>query len=301
VDVPIPDYRAALREDLTGLRIGHVAHFYEQDSASGEEQRAAMQAAVAVLRELGATVEEIGLRPLQTYYDVKIVIAEAELLSVHRDDFVQRPYDFSSDLRRRILPASVFTALDYVSALRLRQQLIDEARPVFARFDALLTLGNGPATRIADHRTVSSWESPKIAAAFNVIGGGAVSLCNGFSRDGLPLSMQIASRPFEDATALAIAHAYERATGWRDRRPALHAATPKPAIVARFADPERPQLDAQTLRIAEVAAQRSGFMMDQTLFIELCEGLPHALAMARRLQASFPRDQEPCLSFRMPR
>jgi aspartyl-tRNA(Asn)/glutamyl-tRNA(Gln) amidotransferase subunit A len=301
VDVAIPDYRSALREDLQGVRIGHVAHFYEQDTSCTAQQRAAMQAAIGVLQDLGATVEEVQLQPLETYYDVKIIIAEAELLSVHRDDFVASPYDFSSDLRRRILPACVFTALDYVNALRMRQRLIDEARPMFARYDALLTLGNGPSSKLADHRTVSSWESPKITTAFNVIGGGAVSLCNGFSDDGLPLSMQIASRPFEDATALAIAHAYECATNWRSHRPGLSADTVKPEIEPRFSDPERPELDPQSIAIAEIAAQRNGFDLDETLFIELCEGLPHALAMARRLNPSFPRDQEPCLSFRMPR
>ena len=49
------------------------------------------------------------MRPLEAYYDVKIVIAESELLSVHHFAFVSRPYDFSSDIRRRILPACVFT------------------------------------------------------------------------------------------------------------------------------------------------------------------------------------------------
>ncbi|MFT5172668.1 MAG: aspartyl-tRNA(Asn)/glutamyl-tRNA(Gln) amidotransferase subunit A [Gammaproteobacteria bacterium] len=300
VNVPIPDYRSTLREDLRGVRIGHVAHFYEQDTPCSAEQRAAMQAAIGVLRDLGATVEEVQLQPLETYYDVKIIIAEAELLSVHWDGFVARPYDFSSDLRRRILPACVFTALDYVNALRMRQRLIDEAKPVFAQYDALLTLGNGPSSKLADHRTVSSWESPKITTAFNVIGGGAVSLCNGFSDKGLPLSMQIASRPFEDATALAIAHAYEGATNWRARRPGLAANTIKPDIVPLYCEPERPELDAQSIAIAQVAAQRSGLELDETLFIELCEGLPHALAMARRLNPSFARNQEPCLSFRMP-
>lgn len=300
-DVAIPNYRASLRENLEGVRIGHVAHFYEQDTQASDERRAAMQAAIEVLKDLGATVEEVQLHPLEHYYDVKIVIAEAELLSVHRDDFLASPYDFSSDLRRRILPACVFTALDYVNALRMRQRLVDDARPVFARYDALLSLGNGPASKLADHRTVSSWESPKLTAAFNVIGGGAVSMCNGFSRSGLPLSMQIVSRPFEDATALAIAHAYECATDWRARRPALQANTAKPNIEPRFIKPERPDLDPQTLAIAEAAAQRSGLELDETLFIELCEGLPHALAMARRLNPSFARDEEPCLSFRMPR
>lgn len=301
VDVPVPHYRSALRTDLKGLRIGHVGHFYEEDTHASPEQKSAMAEALEVLRSLGAIVEDVKLRPLETYYDVKIIIAEAELLSVHHSDFAEKPYDFSSDLRRRILPACVFTALDYMSAMRMRRQLVDEAKPVFEKYDALLTLGNGPATKLEDHRTVSSWESPKITTAFNVIGGGAVSICNGFTDAGLPLSMQIASRPFEDATALAIAHAYEKATNWRDRRPPVEAGMEKPTITPKYEAPELADIDAETRRIAEVAVARNSLELDETLFTELCEGLPYALAMSRRLETSFRRDEEPANVFTMPR
>ena len=49
----------------------------------------------------------------------------------------------------------------------------------------------------------------------------AMSVCTGFGEGGLPVSMQLIGRPFEDATVLRAAHTYERATAWRDRRPAL--------------------------------------------------------------------------------
>lgn len=300
-DVPVPDYRAALRQDLKGVRIGLVRHFYEEDTSATAEQKAAMEKAAGVLRELGAVVEDVRLRPLLAYYDVKIVIAESELMSVHHDDFVNRPYGFSSDIRRRILPACIFTALDYMSAQRMRRRLIDEAKPVFAKYDALLTLGSGPASKIADHSAVSSWNSPKSTTAFNVIGGGAVSVCNGFSASGLPLAMQIASRPFEDATALTIAHAYEKATAWRARRPKLEAGMAKPQIAPKHAAPAVLTLEGPARAVAEMAARRNGLKLDDTLFAELCEGAPHALAMAERLELNFRRDEEPANSFRMPR
>jgi aspartyl-tRNA(Asn)/glutamyl-tRNA(Gln) amidotransferase subunit A len=300
-DVPLPDYRAALRTDLKGVRIGLIRHFYEEDTSASAEQKAAMEKAIEVLKGLGATVEEVRLSPLGAYYDVKIVIAEAELLSVHHDDFANRPYGFSSDIRRRILPACAFTALDYMSAMRTRRRLIDEAKTIFDRYDALLTLGNGPAPKIADHTAVSSWASPKITTAFNVIGGGAVSICNGFSSKGLPLSMQIASRPFADATALAIAHAYEKATEWRARRPALEAGMTKPVIEPKHAGPASLDIDPKTRAIGEMLATRNGFALDETLFAELCEGLPYALTMADRLNKDFRRDEEPANIFRMPR
>lgn len=300
-NVPLPDYRAALRQDLKGLRIGLVRHFYEEDTKATAEQKAAMDKAVDVLKGLGAVVEDVRLSPLLRYYDVKIIIAETELLSVHHEDFVKRPYGFSSDIRRRILPAVAFTALDYMSAQRMRRRLIDEARPVFNKYDALLTIGSGPASKIENHSAKASWESPKTTTAFNLIGGGTVSVCNGFSSGGLPLAMQIASRPFEDATALAIAHAYEKATGWRAKRPALEPGMAKPKIVPKHAGPAVITLDAKTRALAEAAARRNGFDFDETVFAELCEGFEHAQEMADRMNKDYRRDEEPANSFRMPR
>jgi aspartyl-tRNA(Asn)/glutamyl-tRNA(Gln) amidotransferase subunit A len=57
--------------------------------------------------------------------------------------------------------------------------------------------------------------------AFNLTGSPALSVCNGFSADGLPTALQIVGRPFEDPLVLRVGAAYERATAWRDQRPAI--------------------------------------------------------------------------------
>ena len=88
--------------------------------------------------------------------------------------------------------------------------------------DAMLTAGAGPAPRLDAHRSLGArdkWASPR-GALISVTGAPALALPCGFSDDGLPLGMQIAGRPFEDATVLRIGPAYEQAAGWRDRRPA---------------------------------------------------------------------------------
>ena len=67
----------------------------------------------------------------------------------------------------------------------------------------------------------SMMERPSLTMPFNVTGTPAMSVCCGYSPAGLPLSFQIVGRRFEDATVLRLAHAYEQATEWRDRRPQL--------------------------------------------------------------------------------
>ena len=66
---------------------------------------------------------------------------------------------------------------------------------------------------------MASGFQPFFNRPFNVTGNPALSVCNGYSRTGLPLSLQIGGRPFEDALVLQVGHALERATGTRERRP----------------------------------------------------------------------------------
>ena len=161
--VEIPDYRAALGGDLKGVRIGVIRHFWEDDLPANEEARAAMEAALAVLADLGAELEDIRLRPLQHYTDIKVTIAESELYSVHEAALRRRPGDFGADFLGRSLPALLITAADYVQAQRARRIELEAMTEVYAKYDLLTTAGTyGPAPRFDAHRTLAFWEKPAI-------------------------------------------------------------------------------------------------------------------------------------------
>ena len=220
--VDIPDYRAMLGGDLKGKRIGIIRHFYEEDVPANDEMRTALEAAYDVLRGLGAVLEDVQIRPMRDYMDVKVTIAESELYSVHEGDLRTRPGDFGSDFLGRCTPACLISGADYVQAQRERRVMLAEMDQVWDRYDLLVTAGTyGPAPRFDSHRTVSFWEKPAITTPFNVMGGPALAVNIGFSESGLPLSMQIAGRPFADAATLQAGNAYENATTWRQRRPVL--------------------------------------------------------------------------------
>ena len=85
------------------------------------ELPAALEAAIGLFRDLGAIVEDVTLRPLHAYSDVKIVTAESELFSLHLPELIARPQDFGQDFRARSLAACLFTAEDYVRASRERR------------------------------------------------------------------------------------------------------------------------------------------------------------------------------------
>src|SRR5882762_8200991 len=165
---PIPRYHRALGEDLRGLRIGVLRHHWENDIPASEDVRKAMDAALDVLRRLGAELEECRVRPLGSYFEVKIVIAESEIFSVHRKNLMARPKDFGADFRSRVLPSVLFTAHDYVQASREHRRMMVEMNPLYARFDAFVTAGMGEAPRITDYRSVSFWQKPSVLTAWNV-------------------------------------------------------------------------------------------------------------------------------------
>lgn len=293
------DYRSALTGELRGLRIGVIRHFWEDDLEVGAEVARAMASALDVFSRLGATLEDARMRPLQDYLDVKMAIAETEIFCVHQKELIARPGDFGMPFLAQTLAGCLFDASVYVQAQRERRRMLAEMEPLYQQYDLLLTVSSAPAPRCDRLSTFKSWIAPNIHTAFSVTGGPALVLCNGYAASGLPLAMQIAGRPFEDGTVLRAAHAYERATEWRSRRPPLTPGAQRvpvnpPPVLSGVA------LDAATRSFAERRAQRAGLKLNDEQLALLCEVAPHALAMARRIEREFAREDEPANVFHLP-
>ena len=118
--------------------------------------------------------------------------------------------------------AGLITGADYVQALRLRRELVDELDRAMVDLDLVMTAATpSEAPRLDTGSKFWTLDRPSLTMPFNVTGGPAMSVCCGFGDSGLPLSFQIAGKRFADATVLRLGHAYEQATPWRDRRPSL--------------------------------------------------------------------------------
>ena len=144
----LPDYRAALTGDMRGLRIGVLRHLYEDDAPIQSVAKNALEAALDVLRGLGAVLEDARIRPAQVYHDVKITGAESELLAVHEPALRTRLADFGEDFLGRTLGALLISGADYVQASRWRRVLIAEMAPLYTKYDVLVTASPGPAPRL---------------------------------------------------------------------------------------------------------------------------------------------------------
>jgi aspartyl-tRNA(Asn)/glutamyl-tRNA(Gln) amidotransferase subunit A len=297
---PIPSYREALGQDLRGLRIGLLRHHWEADIPASEDVGKAMEAALDVLHRLGAELHECRVRPLASYFDVKIIIAESEIFSVHQKHLVARPKDFGADFRSRVLPSVLFTAHDYVQATREHRRMMAEMEPLYERFDAFVTAGMGEAPRLTDYRSVSFWQKPSLLTAWNVTGQPVLALPNGFGRKGLPLGMQIVGRPFGETTILRVGHAYERATEWHRRRPQLVHGSAAPDVVPPPVLSVSDNLDAETRDVCVKAARRAGLRLDDLMLAQLFEGAPYALGMVQRLRRDHDPHHEPANVFSFP-
>jgi aspartyl-tRNA(Asn)/glutamyl-tRNA(Gln) amidotransferase subunit A len=297
VDRPVPNYRAALDPDLRGLRVGVLRHQWEQEAKAGEELARAMEDALDVLKRLGAKIEDARMRPLQQYVDVKMAIAETEIFCVHHKDIIARGEEFGLNFLAQTLTGCLFQSIDYMGAQRERRRMLAEMAPLYAKYDVLITTSSSPAPRLDQYSPLTMWLKPNIHTAFSVTSGPAIAVCNGYSKNGLPLSMQIAGAPFDEQRVLNVALAYEQATPWRGRRPQLVAGTPRVPVTPPSAF-SGAAIDAATRAQVEVLARRAGLKLNEAQFTVLCEVAPYAFAMGARIARNHEWAEEPADVFR---
>ena len=191
------------------------------------------------------------------------------------------------DFLGRCIPACLLTGADYMAAQRERRRINLEMSGIYRNFDVLLSVGAfGPAPRLDQHSTAAFWQKPSPTTPFNVTGGPAIVLPMGFSADGLPLSLQLAGRPFDDATVLRLAHAYEGATEWHKRRPPLDVERPTQSWQGPTAQkPERASISADERDAVARAVKQAGLTLSDEVFEQVCCAVPALQAMQDRLKA----------------
>jgi aspartyl-tRNA(Asn)/glutamyl-tRNA(Gln) amidotransferase subunit A len=181
----------------------------------------AFERALAVLRELGTEVQEVEIPSIRSAMAF-LVITLAEAFAYHERDLRERPELYGDVLREKFLAGGLLTGAEYVQAQRLRAQMCTDMAAAFRHIDLLVTPTTpGPAPSFA---TVLDPDFPfarSNMAPFNMTGLPALAVPCGFTETGLPLSLQIAGRPFDEATVLRAGHAYEQATDWHRRHPAV--------------------------------------------------------------------------------
>jgi aspartyl-tRNA(Asn)/glutamyl-tRNA(Gln) amidotransferase subunit A len=215
--VPVEDYLAPLGRDIRGVKIG-VPRAYFFDGIDSEVAQA-FEGALTTLRGLGAEVRDVTILSLQAT-PAFLLIVMAEAFAYHERDIREHPELYGDVLRERILTGALVTAAEYTQAQRLRAQLCREMAEVLQDVDVLATPTTPtPATPFTLAQDPEFGFPRSNMLPFNATGLPTLALPCGFTSTGLPLSLQLAGRPFEEGMVLRVGHAYEQATAWHTRRP----------------------------------------------------------------------------------
>lgn len=217
-DVPVPDFRASLNDGVSGLRIGVPRDFFVRSAMLAPAVLTGIDRTIAQLRQAGATVEEVALPDYALFAAAGRIIMTAEAYAIHESDLRTRLLDFGEITANRFVLGATIRSSDYINALRARRELTDAVNNVLYRYDALLTataLATAPRFD-APGDALSSSASPMQTIPFNVTGHPAMAVPIGLGPAGLPLSVQIVGRPFDEPTVFRVARAVEALSGWDD-------------------------------------------------------------------------------------
>ena len=217
---PVSDYVTPLGAPIRGLRIGVPARDFFLEGADAEVV-SAFEESLATLKRLGADVRDVTMDHVWDAPSFMVIMA-SEAFAYHERDLRERPEMYGDLLRERLMHGGLYTGAEYVQAMRLRERLRRQMLDVLRTVDLLATpTSPKPAPTFATMYDTSLGFPRSNMPPFNLSGLPALALPCGFSTRGLPLSLQLAGRPFDEATVLRAGHAYERATEWHTRRPTI--------------------------------------------------------------------------------
>jgi aspartyl-tRNA(Asn)/glutamyl-tRNA(Gln) amidotransferase subunit A len=216
-----PSYTRTLEAGVRGMRLGLPRRFYLDWPGLHPDVKSAAIAAFGELERQGAIIEDVDAPT----FDVAPAAWAAmlpEMYEYHRELVAEQPEKYRVGTRMRVLMGALFSAADYLRAQRLRARLAREVAAIFEQVDAIIFPGQSdPAVPFPTDPAPKELMLPgsRYTSIWNLVGLPACVVPSGFSQEGLPVSIQIVGKPFDDARVLQIARAYERATSWHTRRP----------------------------------------------------------------------------------
>ncbi len=211
---PWTDCLSDTGKDLSGIRIGYVRHFHEEDLHADPQMAKALDRAADLLREAGGTVVDIRLPPLEAFFSVNRVLLSSEGFAIHAAMLREKPEAYGALARRALLAGAFLSSDDYIRAQKLRTQLIHAVETCFSEVDILLSASSmEPPSRLDDPIETRRTYTRQARTPFSVTGNPALTIMSGLSASGLPLSVQLAARNFAEPLLLKVAAAYEALRG----------------------------------------------------------------------------------------
>ena len=227
VNLPVPDYVAATKGSLKGLRIGVPTAFYVDDLDS--EVARVLDETVATLKREGADIVKVELPDQRQLASASQLVLAVEAAAFHKRWMIERLEDYGAQTRMRLENGLAVPGVTYLEAMRWRGPALSAHNAAVAGIDAVIApvspipaptiaesdVGGGPGAEAVIQRLT------RFTRPVNYLGVPSLSIPSGFTRSGLPVGMQLIGRSFDEATLLRIGAAFQRATDFHARVPNL--------------------------------------------------------------------------------
>ena len=225
-----PSYRALRKSRPRRFRLGWPKDFFFE--RVNPEIRSATEAAGEKFESLGARIEEVKLPNLADSVDcaTNMVVAEASYFHESQGYYPSRSEDYGDDVRGHLEWGHNLRAVDYLAGIDARRRVQADFDAALGKVDAILAptspilapaIGESQVHVPGERETTVRSELLRMTRPSNITGLPSISIPCGFTQHGVPIGMQLIGQRWGEARLLAIALAYEEATGWHNRHPAL--------------------------------------------------------------------------------
>src|SRR5450631_579148 len=222
---PLPDYMAATQRPVKGLTIGIPTAFYVDDL--DPEVARIIDETVAVLKREGATIVQVELPDQRQLAAASQLVLAVEAAAFHKRWMIERPQDYGPQVLMRLQNGLAIPGVSYLEAMRWRGPALAAYLAAVAGTDAVIVpgapvpaptlaesdVGNGPDAEAVIQRLT------RFTRPVNYLGVPSLAIPSGFTKNGLPVGMQLIGRSFDEAMLLRIGAAFQRATDFHERVP----------------------------------------------------------------------------------
>jgi aspartyl-tRNA(Asn)/glutamyl-tRNA(Gln) amidotransferase subunit A len=223
----LPDYMAATRLPMKGVKIGVPTAFYIDDL--DPEVARVLDETINVLKREGAEIVHVELPDQRQLTGASQMVLAVEAAAFHKRWMIERPQDYGPQVLMRLQNGLAIPGVSYLEAMRWRgaalsahlaaigdvDAVIAPVSPVAAPTIAESDVGNSPDAEAVIQRLT------RFTRPVNYLGLPSLAIPSGFTRSGLPVGMQLIGRSFDEATLVRIGAAFQRATDFHDRVPAF--------------------------------------------------------------------------------
>ena len=215
------DYFSHLRDTMKERKIAFAIGNYIEEA--DQEILEAVRKAAHVLEEQGASITEVNMDFLKQAALTNGVMTQADGAAFHHERMKEHPDWFGADVRQRLEMGAAFTSSEYALARRTQAEVKRRCELLFDEYDVLLLPTTPiPAPALEGENAVErARQLTRFTAPFNLTGMPALTVPCGFTKDGLPIGLQIVSRAWNEAGVLRTGYAFQQTTEWHIRNPEI--------------------------------------------------------------------------------